>query len=66
MIFAQVALEDGRILGTFSFISLPRRDEFIGIAPTGRFQVVGVQHVAGDPQDNNPPAWSRLVVRPIA
>lgn len=66
MVFVQVLLENGTVLGTFSFTSIPRRDEFIGIAPAGRFRVVDVQHSAGDPQDNNPPAWSRLIVRPVA
>ena len=63
MVFAQLLLENGNILCTFSFTCMPRREELISIAVVGRFRVLDVQHAAGDPADNNPPAWSRLIVR---
>lgn len=54
------------LIGTFWFQSVPKSGEEISI-PTlvgpKIFTVLQVRHVAGDPTDNNPPAFSEVQVK---
>lgn len=49
--------------GIYFFSQVPRIGESVRIGSTS-YRVVDVQHVAGDPTDNNPPAFTQILVIP--
>lgn len=65
MVVVRIDLDNGVQVAIVSFIEMPRIGELVVLQNVGTYRVKDVHHMAGDPRDNNPPAWSVLVVQPV-
>ncbi|MCH1999941.1 hypothetical protein L7Q78_44720 [Achromobacter xylosoxidans] len=63
MVNIRVQIRGGAFMGIFFFSQVPRINESV-VINTAPFRVVDVRHVAGDPTDDNPPAFTLILVVP--